>query len=180
VGGSTPEAGHAIGYGLLPTARYEGNFAGKDPSHDTSGDLYVPGLTGKEPAGIRDDKWHHVAWQFRYRDQTNFFFLDGKLVRRIQPPRKIVNDTDENVGVPFMVGGFLCWHDPPWPGSGNFVGEIDELRISDVMRYPVADQLSIVGGPGNTPFAYPLIRSRALDWRGGVWIVRERASRGSR
>ncbi len=27
---------------------------------------------------------------------------------------------------------------------------------------------------------YPLIRSRALDWRGGVWIVRERASRGSR
>ena len=28
--------------------------------------------------------------------------------------------------------------------------------------------------------SYPLIRSRALDWRGGVWIVRERASRGSR
>jgi len=152
-GGRTPEAGHGLGHGLVPTARYEGNFAGKDPNHDTSGDLYVPGLTGKEPAGISDDKWHHVAWQFRYRDQMNFFFLDGKLVRRIQPPRKIVNDTDENTGVPFMVGGFLVWHDPPWPGRGNFVGEIDELRISDVMRYPVADQLSIVGGPGNTPFA---------------------------
>ena len=29
-GGSAPNAGH----GLLPTSRYEGNFAGKDPNHD--------------------------------------------------------------------------------------------------------------------------------------------------
>ena len=34
--------------------------------------------------------------------------------------------------------------------------------------------------PRKSPKWYPLIRSRALDWRGGVWIVRERASRGSR
>jgi len=152
-GGRTPEAGH----GLLPTARYEGNIAGKDPQHDVFfPPSIVPGFTGKEPAGIRDDQWHHVAWQFRYRDQTHFFFVDGNLVRRIQPFRKIVNDTDENVGVPFMVGGFVCWNDPPWPGRGNFVGEIDELRISDIMRYPVADQLSIIGGPGFTLCdAYP-------------------------
>ena len=168
-GGSTPETElWPPLYGLLPTARYEGNFSGKDPHHDTSGDLFVPGLTGKEPAGIRGDQWHHVAWQFRYRDQTHFFFLDGNLVRRIQPPRKTVNDTDEHVGVPFMVGGFVTQHDPPWHGRGNFVGEIDELRISDVMRYPVADQLSIVGGPGNTPFAgYPYESLRAAHRFGG-------------
>ena len=147
-GGSAPDAGH----GLLPTSRYEGNFAGKDPNHDVH---YMatrePALAGKDADGIRDERWHHVAWQFRFRDQMHVLFVDGMPVRRIQPYRKILNDTDEHVGVPFTVGGFLCWSDPPWLGRGNFVGEMYDLRISDVMRYPVADRLSIVGGPGFSP-----------------------------
>ena len=147
-GGNAPDAGH----GLLPTSRYEGNFAGKDPNYDVHymADL-EPALAAKDADGIRDDRWHHVAWQFRFRDQMHVLFVDGTPVRRIQPYRKIFNDTDEHVGVPFMVGGILCWSDPPWPGRGNFVGEMYDLRISDVMRYPVADRLSIVGGPGFSP-----------------------------
>ena len=47
--------------------------------------------------------------------------------------------------IPFHVGGFLHSQDPPFQISkGNFEGEIDELRISNTMRYPVADQLSII------------------------------------
>ena len=147
-GGNAPDAGH----GLLPTSRYEGNFAGKDPNYDVHymADL-EPALAAKDADGLRDDRWHHVAWQFRFRDQMHVLFVDGTPVRRIQPYRKIFNDTDEHVGVPFMVGGILCWSDPPWPGRGNFVGEMYDLRISDVMRYPVADRLSIVGGPGFSP-----------------------------
>ena len=147
-GGNAPDAGH----GLLPTSRYEGNFAGKDPNYDVHymADL-EPALAAKDADGIRDERWHHVAWQFRFRDQMHVLFVDGTPVRRIQPYRKIFNDTDEHVGVPFMVGGILCWSDPPWPGRGNFVGEMYDLRISDVMRYPVSDRLSIVGGPGFSP-----------------------------
>ena len=144
-GGSAPDAGH----GLLPTSRYEGNFAGKDPNHDVHyGVGSDPALAAADVEGIRDERWHHVAWQFRFRDQVHVLFVDGMPARRIQPYRKILNDTDEHAGVPFTVGGFLCWSDPPWDGRGNFVGEMYDLRISDVMRYPVADRLTIVGGPG--------------------------------
>ena len=140
-GGDAPEAE----YGILPIMRYEGNFAGRDPNHDVHFPLHT------ELEGIRDAEWHHVAWQFRFRDQMHFFFIDGRLIRRAQPYRKILNDTDEHAGVPFTVGGFLCWQDPPWNGRGNFVGEMYDLRISDVMRYPVVEKLSIIGGPGFTP-----------------------------
>ena len=147
-GGSSPDEGH----GLLPASRYEGNFAGKDPNYDVH---YVPSnepaLAAKDVEGIRDAEWHHVAWQFRFRDQMHFLFIDGRLIRRIQPYRKILNDTDEYAGVRFTVGGFICWSDPPWNGRGNFVGEMYDLRISDVLRYPVAEKFYIIGGPGFTP-----------------------------
>ena len=104
-----------------------------------------------------DTEWHHVAWQFRYRDQTNFLFVDGRLVRKAQLPapgtastRIIVNDAERS-DIPFQVGGFLRpEHRAGWtPGDFgmtmfNLEGEIDELRISKVMRYPVADRLSII------------------------------------
>ena len=129
-GGNAPGAGH----GLLPTSRYEGNFAGKDPNYDVHymADL-EPALAAEDADGIRDDRWHHVAWQFRFRDQVHVLFVDGMPVRRIQPYRKILNDTDEHVGVPFTVGGFLCWSDPPWAGRGNFVG--GDVRPADLRRH---------------------------------------------
>jgi len=137
--------------GITPCARFIGSPRGKDPNHDTSSQLfpYRGGFTKATPAYITDSQWHHVAWQFRYRDQTNFFFVDGKLVRRAQLPirgstRIIVNDA-ENVGVPFVVGGFRHSQDPPFfLKYGNFEGEIDELRISKIMRYPVAQKLAII------------------------------------
>ena len=138
--------------GITPWARFMGSPRGKDPNHDTSGILlpYIsPGFTDAEPAVITNNAWHHVAWQFRYRDQTHFFFLDGKLIRRIQLPiqdenRIVVNDAVD-VGVPFVVGGFPHSQDPPFNLNwGTFEGQIDELRISSVMRYAVANSLGII------------------------------------
>ena len=139
--------------GVTPIARFMGSPRGKDPNHDTSG-ILLPrgsraGFTGARPAMITDNDWHHVAWQFRYRDQTHFFFVDGKLVRRVQLPipgenRIVVNDAVD-VGVPFVVGGFPHSQNPPFHlNHGTFDGQIDELRISSVMRYPVADSLAII------------------------------------
>ena len=140
--------------GLTPTARFIGSLARKDPNPDTSGLLFPHqrggGYTGGEPAHITDNGWHHVVWQFRYRDQTHFFLLDGKVVRQVQLPfpgdqqGKVINDAVDVV-VPFVVGGFIHSQDPPfYLKFGNLEGEIDELRISSVMRYPVAQELAIV------------------------------------
>lgn len=142
----------ALNRGIIPWARFMGSPRGKDPNHDTSGILlpYVsPGFTGAKPVMITNNNWHHVAWQFRYQDQTHFFFLDGKLIRRIQLPirdknRIVVNDAVD-VGVPFVVGGFPHSQDPPFHLKwGTFEGQIDELRISSVMRYAAANSLRIV------------------------------------
>ena len=52
-------------------------------------------------------------------------------------PGIIVNNVD-NIVTPFIVGGWIHSQDPPfYIQSGNFKGEIDELRISKVMRYRV-------------------------------------------
>ena len=96
-----------------------------------------------------------MAWQFRYQDQMHFLFLDGKLIYRESRPggRSVINDA-ARCDLPFVVGGFLhsqeapSHFDPagrmPFPNYGNFEGEIDELRISDIMRYPVAQQLRLI------------------------------------
>ncbi|MEE3368333.1 MAG: putative Ig domain-containing protein [Planctomycetota bacterium] len=167
--------------GITPWARFMGSPRGKDPNHDTSGILlpyYSGGFTGAEPAVITDNAWHHVAWQFRYRDQTHFFFLDGQLVRRVQLPitdanRIIVNDA-VNVGVPFVVGGWPHSQDPPFNLKwGSHEGQIDELRISSVLRYPVADALAIIrqklpAAGVNIPYSVELGTDRArgaVVWR---------------
>ena len=130
--------------GLLPTGRFIGS-----PSHPGTSDLLFPYRWPNKVKGrhIADNNWHHVAWQFRYRDQLNAFFLDGNLVALIHlsdPKRTIVNNV-ENVGTPFVVGGWIHSQDPPhYINCGNFKGEIDELRISSVMRYPVTQELAIL------------------------------------
>ena len=51
--------------------------------------------------------------------------------------------------MPFKVGGFPHSRDPPTcfsPNSANFEGEIDEIRISNIMRYPAEDKLTIIRG----------------------------------
>ena len=145
--------------GLMPGARFLGALR-RDPNHDTSSAFWPGDSHGwlEEDRGrFRDTGWHHVAWQFRYRDQIGFLYVDGRMTRKVQLPapgrastRIIVNDA-ERCDIPFQVGGFLRPEDrADWtPGDFgmtmyNMEGEIDELRISSVMRYPVADRLSLI------------------------------------
>ena len=134
--------------GIVPHARFFGSYT-RAPGHDvnrigTTNSIYL----------VSDTEWHHVAWQFRYEDQMHFLFLDGKLVYRESRPggRSVINDAPR-CDLPFVVGGFLHSEDAPshfdlsrmpLPNYGNFEGEIDELRISDIMRYPVARKLALV------------------------------------
>ena len=146
--------------GLLPGARFLGAHKGRDPNNDV-GTAFWPGTAHgwlQEDRGrFRDSGWHHVAWQFRYRDQTGFLYVDGRMIRKVQLPApgrastRIVANDAKRCDIPFQVGGFVRpEHRDGWvPGDFgmtmyNLEGEIDELRISDVMRYPVADRLSII------------------------------------
>lgn len=166
----------ALANGLAPGARFMGNLRGRDPNHDTSGSL-TPGVytnykvwsgtVGELP--IRDTAWHHVAWQFRYADQTHYLYVDGRLLFRMQfpqprLPREVVNDS-EGVGVPFTVGGFVHSQNPPFfLGHGNFEGEIADLRISRVLRYPVAERLSIVKHRGRVADGLALVAGEGLPF----------------
>ena len=146
--------------GLLPGARFLGAHRGRDPNNDVGTAFWPgtsPGWLHEDRGRFRDSGWHHVAWQFRYRDQTGFLYVDGRMIRKVQLPapgrastRIVANDADR-CDIPFQVGGFVRpEHRDGWvPGDFgmtmyNLEGEIDELRISDVMRYPVADRLSVI------------------------------------
>jgi hypothetical protein len=134
--------------GLRPWGRFIGPFHRPKSGIQTAARMskVSDDYKGEVSGAILDQNWHHVAWQFRYRDQQHFLFLDGKLIWKLQRPRdcEVVNEPRETC-IPFMVGGFLHSQNPPfYLGYGNFEGEIDELRISNVMRYPVADQLTII------------------------------------
>ena len=141
--------------GLIPGVRYMG-WVGRDPNHDTSSALGPTtsfGWLDEDRGRFGDTGWHHVAWQFRYRDQMNYLLVDGKLIRQVQLPapgqvshRIIVSDA-ERCDIPFCVGGVRHSRDPVVTSGlemGNMDGEIDELRISKVMRYPVAERLAII------------------------------------
>jgi len=92
-----------------------------------------------------DQSWHHVAWQFRFADQTYFLFIDGTLIWKVSTPNVRIIIFADRCDIPFQVGGFLHSQNPPFHlKSGNFEGEIDELRISSIMRYPLADRLTMV------------------------------------
>lgn len=146
--------------GLLPGARFIGSHKGKDPNNDVGGAFwpgYRHGWIGEDWGRIRDPGWHHVAWQFRYRDQTGYMFVDGKMTRKVplpapgRAPTRIIENNAKRCDIPFQVGGFLRpTNQPGWkPGDFgmtmyNMEGEIDELRISKIMRFPVADKLTII------------------------------------
>jgi len=133
--------------GLAPMARFIGSKARPDSDVNRISPYYEPGHdTGVRPAAITDENWHHVAWQFRYEDQLHVLLFDGKIIWRTSLPagKDVINDAPR-CDIPFLVGGFLHSQDPPFHlNAGNFEGEIDEIRISDVLRYPVNDRLAIV------------------------------------
>ena len=163
--------------GIAPCARFMGNLRGRDPNHDTGAILFPYGnqpgtaYVGVNRGGfIRDHGWHHVVWQFRHADQTHFFLLDGKLLCRHQLPSEsdsqgeVINDS-QSVGVPFTVGGFVHSQNPPYfLGHSNFEGEIADLRISRVLRYPVAERLSIVKRRGRAADGLALVAGEGLPF----------------
>jgi len=144
----------------LPGARFFGSHKGKDPNNDVGGAFwpgYGHGWIGKDWGRVYDTGWHHVAWQFRYRDQTGYMFVDGKMTRKVplpapgRAPTRIIENNARRCDIPFQVGGFLRpTNRSNWKPSDfgmtmyNLEGEIDELRISKVMRFPVADKLAII------------------------------------
>jgi len=146
--------------GLLPGARFLGTHKGKDPNNDVGGAFwpgYSHGWLEKDWGRFYDTNWHHVAWQFRYRDQTGYMFVDGKMTRKVplpapgRAPTRIIENNAKTCDIPFQVGGFLRpTKQPGWkPGDFgmtmyNMEGEIDELRISRIMRFPVASKLTII------------------------------------
>lgn len=134
--------------GLRPWARFIGPFYRPKSGIQTAAKASPVSseYTGEASGAILDQNWHHVVWQFRYLDQQHFLFLDRKLIWKFQRPRdcEVVNPPRETC-IPFLVGGFLHSQNPPfYLGYGNFEGEIDEIRISKIMRYPVADRPAIV------------------------------------
>ena len=163
--------------GIAPAARFMGSLRGRDPNHDTAGIMYPRGnQSGTAYVGadrglfIHDHDWHHVAWQFRYIDQTHWFYIDGRLITHLQLPtetqpfREIINDAV--CGVLFTVGGFHHSQNPPYHlGHGNLEGEIADLRISRVLRYPVAERLSIVKCRGPVAEDLNLVVGGGLEYR---------------
>jgi hypothetical protein len=98
------------------------------------------GDTACGTSSVIDDAWHHVALQRRRSDGRMQIFVDGKLEASVDGP-----DGDSNHVIPGP---------PPQPGFnkehvlvfaaekndlqstlGGFKGFIDELRISNVLRY---------------------------------------------
>ena len=142
--------------GLIAGARFMG-WVGRDPNHDTSSSLgpSAPfGWLDEDRGRFRDTAWHHVAWQFRH-PRPDELPAGGRQARpprcSFRPPghasnRIIVNDA-ERCDIPFCVGGVSHSRDPVIRAGlemGNMDGEIDELRISSVMRYPVTDRLTVI------------------------------------
>lgn len=134
--------------GLMPWGRFIG-ATGRSNSNVMTGSGITPvseGYEGESPVTICDQEWHHVAWQFRFRDQQHSLFIDGQLVWVFNRPsgRVLINDVARTC-IPFVVGGLLHQQKPPYyPGYGGWEGEICELRISDVLRYSTSDHLSIL------------------------------------
>ncbi|MDP7305480.1 MAG: hypothetical protein QGG09_20385, partial [Pirellulaceae bacterium] len=99
--------------GLLPGARFLGSHKGKDPNNDVGGAFwpgYSHGWIGEDWGRIYDTEWHHVAWQFRYRDQTGYMFVDGKMTRKVplpapgRAPTRIIDNNARRCDIPFQVG----------------------------------------------------------------------------
>jgi hypothetical protein len=130
---------------LIPWARFIGSRERSGNNTMTSAKISPISDTRTELHAIADQQWHHVAWQFRQKDQQQFIFIDGKLICQWCKPRGVIINDVADTCIPFTVGGFIHSQDPPfYLGYGNFEGEICELRISSIMRYPVANQLAII------------------------------------
>lgn len=95
-------------------------------------------------ASILDGGWHHVALQRRHSDGAMWIYVDGALDAHGNGPRGDISYPDD--GVPGNFCGGPCTSSDPFLAIGTekydsgmpdraFKGWIDELRISNSLRY---------------------------------------------
>ena len=108
-------------------------------SGDGTGDRTVCGTSD-----LRNEQWHHVAVQRRRSDGRLWIYVDGVLEAQADGPDGDVSYPDD--GVPGNFCGGPCLNSDPFLVIGaekhdaghlfpSFAGWIDEVRLSDVLRY---------------------------------------------
>lgn len=91
---------------------------------------------------VTDNRWHHIAVQRRQQDGTIWMYVDGKLDTSVNGPAGNIQFTsshppsDQSVGASLSIGG---WNQDTDSGAHPFFrGWLDELRVSNVLRYPLS------------------------------------------
>lgn len=111
-------------------------------SGDGTGDRTICGTTD-----VLDDAWHHVAVQRRRSDGRMWLFVDGEPEAEADGPNGDVSYPDD--GVPGDFCGGPCLQSDPFlvfgaekhdagPEFPSYSGYLEEIRISDVIRYTSA------------------------------------------
>lgn len=117
-------------------------------SGDGTGDFTLCGATT-----VADGTWHHIAMQRRRSDGYLWLYVDGKLDAQGDGPDGDISYPDD--GVPGNYCNGPCLFSDPYlvigaekhdagPDYPSFSGTLDELRLSNVLRY---------GGNFNRPTA---------------------------
>jgi hypothetical protein len=110
--------------------------------------------------GVLDGRWHHIAVQRRYADGWMWLFVDGRLESQADGPDGDISYPDDAAPSvredvycqgPDGAWGGTCENDPYLiigaekhdagadDGTGSYPpysGWVDEVRLSDVLRYP--------------------------------------------
>ena len=94
---------------------------------------------------VLDSQWHHIAVQRRRSDGRLWLYVDGRLEAQADGPDGDVSYPDD--GIPRNFCGGPCVNDPylvfgaekhdAGPQFPSFAGWLDEVRLSNVLRYPV-------------------------------------------
>ena len=95
---------------------------------------------------VLDGQWHHIAVQRRRADGWLWLYVDGRREAQADGPDGDISYPDD--GVPGNYCGGPCVNDPylvfgaekhdAGPQFPSFAGWLDEVRLSSVLRYPVA------------------------------------------
>ena len=84
---------------------------------------------GAIPVGsLTDNTWHHVAWEWDLTSHQSYIYWDGLKLASGATNGKTIQYVGTPSATQFQIGSSQA-------GSGLFPGNIDEFRISDVMRY---------------------------------------------
>jgi hypothetical protein len=103
-----------------------------------TGETLTDTLTLCGHTSVTDGFWHHIAVQRQRSDGQLWLFVDGKLDAWADGPDgdlsitdtiSLTRETDSFLGIgAWKLGGSLALHPP-------FRGWLDEIRISDILRY---------------------------------------------